>query len=31
MDIDVEYLASQSWDADMPARLRWLRENDPVR
>ena len=31
MDVDVEYLASESWDANMPARLRWLRENDPVR
>ncbi|HEX2486562.1 MAG TPA: cytochrome P450 [Myxococcota bacterium] len=31
MNVDVEYLGSQSWDAEMPARLRWLRENDPVR
>ena len=31
MNVDVEYLASESWDASMPARLRWLRENDPVR
>jgi cytochrome P450 family 142 subfamily A polypeptide 1 len=30
MDVDVPYLRSESWDADMPARLRWLRENDPV-
>jgi cytochrome P450 family 142 subfamily A polypeptide 1 len=30
MDVDVPYLVSESWDADMPARLRWLRENDPV-
>ena len=30
VDVDVEYLASASWDAGMPARLRWLRENDPV-
>jgi cytochrome P450 len=30
-DVDVEYLASPSWDERMPARLRWLRENDPVR
>lgn len=31
MNVDVEYLASESWDAQMPERLRWLRENDPVR
>ena len=31
MNVDVEYLASESWDANMPERLRWLRENDPVR
>jgi cytochrome P450 family 142 subfamily A polypeptide 1 len=30
MNVDVPYLVSDSWDADMPARLRWLRENDPV-
>ena len=30
MDVDVEYMASESWDADMPERTRWLRENDPV-
>jgi cytochrome P450 family 142 subfamily A polypeptide 1 len=26
----VEFLASSSWDARMPERLRWLRRNDPV-
>jgi cytochrome P450 family 142 subfamily A polypeptide 1 len=31
IDVDVEYLAAASWDARMPERLRWLRENDPVR
>jgi cytochrome P450 family 142 subfamily A polypeptide 1 len=31
VNVDVEYLASESWDAAMPERLRWLRENDPVR
>jgi cytochrome P450 family 142 subfamily A polypeptide 1 len=31
VNVDVEYLASESWDAKMPERLRWLRENDPVR
>jgi cytochrome P450 family 142 subfamily A polypeptide 1 len=31
MDIDVAYLASESWDARMLERLRWLRENDPIR
>ncbi len=30
MDADVAYLAPESWDARMPERLRWLRENDPV-
>ena len=30
VDVDVEYMASPSWNAEMPARLRWLRENDPV-
>ncbi|HEY4658291.1 MAG TPA: hypothetical protein VIH11_02165, partial [Gemmatimonadaceae bacterium] len=30
IDVDVEYLASASWDARMSARLRWLRENDPL-
>jgi cytochrome P450 family 142 subfamily A polypeptide 1 len=30
MKIDVQYLASESWDEQMPARLRWLREHDPV-
>src|SRR5262249_33357940 len=29
-EVDVEYLASASWDRRMPERLRWLRENDPV-
>jgi cytochrome P450 family 142 subfamily A polypeptide 1 len=31
MDVDVEYLASSSWDERMPQRLRWLREHDPLR
>jgi cytochrome P450 family 142 subfamily A polypeptide 1 len=31
MDVDVPYLAPESWDARMPERLRWLRENEPVR
>jgi len=31
MDIDVAYLGSENWDAHMTGRLRWLRENDPVR
>ena len=30
MDVDVSYLAPESWDEQMPARFRWLRENDPV-
>ena len=31
LDVDVQYLASGNWDARMPERFRWLRENDPVR
>jgi cytochrome P450 family 142 subfamily A polypeptide 1 len=31
MEIDVAYLASENWDAQMTERLRWLRENEPVR
>jgi cytochrome P450 family 142 subfamily A polypeptide 1 len=31
MHVDVPYLAPESWDAGMPERLRWLRENEPVR
>lgn len=31
MDVDVSYLDPESWDEQMPARFRWLRENDPVR
>ena len=31
MEIDVAYLGSENWDAQMTERLRWLRENDPVR
>jgi cytochrome P450 family 142 subfamily A polypeptide 1 len=30
-EVDVRFLDSESWDASMPERLRWLRENDPVR
>jgi len=30
IDVDVAYLDPASWDADMPARMKWLRENDPV-
>lgn len=30
VDVDVAYLDPASWDADMPERTRWLRENDPV-
>lgn len=30
MDVNINYLDSSSWDAAMPARFRWLRENDPV-
>ena len=30
VDLDIEFMAEGSWDQDMPARMRWLRENDPV-
>jgi cytochrome P450 family 142 subfamily A polypeptide 1 len=30
VDLDIEFMAAGSWDQDMPARMRWLRENDPV-
>jgi cytochrome P450 family 142 subfamily A polypeptide 1 len=30
MDVDVAYLAPESWDARMPERFRWLRRNEPV-
>jgi cytochrome P450 family 142 subfamily A polypeptide 1 len=28
--IDVSYVGGAAWDADSEARMRWLRENDPV-
>ena len=32
MDVDVSYLSSNNWvESDMRERMRWLRENDPVR
>lgn len=30
MEIDVDYAKAESFDAEMPERTRWLRENDPV-
>ncbi len=30
MDVNVEFLAASSWDEEMPARMRWLQQNDPV-
>ena len=30
MDLDISYLASESWDSSMAERTRWLREHDPV-
>ena len=29
-EVNVDYLDSQYWGPEMPARLQWLRENDPV-
>ncbi len=31
LDVDVAYLGSENWDGRMTERLRWLRENEPVR
>jgi cytochrome P450 family 142 subfamily A polypeptide 1 len=30
MNVDIDFLASENWDAHMHERMRWLRENDPV-
>ncbi len=30
VDVNIEFLAASSWDDQMPARMSWLRENDPV-
>ena len=30
VDLDIKFLAADSWDDQMPERTRWLRENDPV-
>lgn len=30
MDMNVDFLSSDTWDGTMHARMRWLRENDPV-
>jgi cytochrome P450 family 142 subfamily A polypeptide 1 len=30
MNIDIPFLDADSWDAAMPERLRWLRENSPI-
>ena len=30
VDVDIAYADSKNWDAEMPARLKWLRENEPV-
>jgi cytochrome P450 family 142 subfamily A polypeptide 1 len=30
MDLNVEFLAATSWDEEMPARMRWLQQHDPV-
>jgi cytochrome P450 family 142 subfamily A polypeptide 1 len=30
MDPNIDYMAASSWDHTMPARMKWLRENDPV-
>ena len=31
MDVNVDFCDAASWDDEMPARLKWLRENDPMR
>ena len=30
MDVNVDFLAAETWDEAMPERLRWLQANDPV-
>jgi cytochrome P450 family 142 subfamily A polypeptide 1 len=30
MDIDVDFAHAGNWDADMPKRTKWMRENEPV-
>jgi cytochrome P450 family 142 subfamily A polypeptide 1 len=30
VEVNVAFLAADSWDEKMPARMRWLRENEPV-
>ncbi len=30
MDVNVSFVTASSWDENMPARMKWLRENDPV-
>ncbi len=30
MDINVNFLAADSWDSSMHERMKWLRENDPI-
>ncbi len=30
MDLNIEFLSADFWDDQMPARMRWLRENDPI-
>ena len=30
MDVNLSFVTASSWDEDMPARMKWLRENDPV-
>ena len=30
MDANVDFTSADSWDEKMPARLKWLRDNDPV-
>ena len=30
MNPNIEFLAAESWDDQMPERMRWLRENEPI-
>lgn len=30
MEIDIDFALASSWNAEMPERMRWLRENEPV-
>ena len=30
MEIDVDFAQSTAWNHEMPERMRWMRENEPI-